>query len=98
MDQAGYAMLDLQNFTLINLKVYTPKSRFFLAGWDVIHSQPFFLPYSLSPPLHFMLKIPPEVGERDSPCPSVLHFVLRLSVEGRPQGRRKRIHPEGDGG
>jgi len=45
--------------------------------------------------------------ERGSPCPSVLHFVLRLSVEGRPQGRRKGIsldpeifgiegHPEGD--
>jgi len=46
-----------------------------------------------------LLKIPPfglspqgrrpKAGREDLSCPSVLHFVPRLSVEGRPQGRRK---------
>jgi hypothetical protein len=44
-----------------------------------------------SPPIPLSL-----FKERGSSCPSVLHFVPRLSVEGRPQGRRKGIHPEGD--
>ena len=49
----------------------------------------------------FIRKFPPLWGNnglsligQGSSCPSVLHFVLRLSVEGRPQGRRKGIHPE----
>jgi dTMP kinase len=49
-----------------------------------------------TPPLCFdHFQEPVEDSHKGSSCPSVLHFVPRLSVEGRPQGRRKGSHHEG---
>ena len=51
------------------------------------------------PPLHFMLKIPPEAGERGSPCPSVLPRTdPAFGGRSETSGSRERIHPEGNKG